>query len=296
MTAAQPAGPGSSPAERRGATAGSSNEKTGRPIKVVAFGGGHGLAASLRALRHCAPELNLDITAVVTVGDNGGSSGRLRAERDAQLPPGDLRMALAALAGDDPRHQRTVALMQHRFALVGKPDRRDTDTEPNRACPRGLGAGQAARRGTCAIGRRHGSGIGITGRAWPSGGNWFGLPACSPAAGPAAHWRRRRGRRRMARPPRCGWSLGATPAAAAPSSLGTGSLTERATLVRWVVELPGLGRQRALVRRARHPAGPPAEPFHCWGCRADGAAAGGLPPAGAAAPAAAAEGPKPGTR
>jgi uncharacterized cofD-like protein len=94
------------------------------PLKVVAFGGGHGLAASLRGLRHASLALGLDITAVVTVGDNGGSSGRLRNERDAQLPPGDLRMALAALADDDPVHQRTVALMQHRFDLVGKPDRR----------------------------------------------------------------------------------------------------------------------------------------------------------------------------
>jgi uncharacterized cofD-like protein len=94
------------------------------PLKVVAFGGGHGLAASLRGLRHASLALDLDITAVVTVGDNGGSSGRLRNERDAQLPPGDLRMALAALADDDPVHQRTVALMQHRFDLVGKPDRR----------------------------------------------------------------------------------------------------------------------------------------------------------------------------
>jgi uncharacterized cofD-like protein len=94
-----------------------------RKVKVVAFGGGHGLAVSLRGLRHTVPALELDITAVVTVGDNGGSSGRLRVERDAQLPPGDLRMALAALADDDPTHQRTVALMQHRFDLVEKPDR-----------------------------------------------------------------------------------------------------------------------------------------------------------------------------
>ena len=91
-------------------------------IRVVAFGGGHGLGASLRALRHCAPRLDLDITAVVTVGDDGGSSGRLRAERDAQLPPGDLRQALAALADDDPAAQRTAALLQHRFATVGDPD------------------------------------------------------------------------------------------------------------------------------------------------------------------------------
>ncbi|MFB9357072.1 gluconeogenesis factor YvcK family protein [Actinoplanes nipponensis] len=112
-------------------------------MKVVAFGGGHGLAASLRGLRHCAPELELEITAVVTVGDNGGSSGRLRAERDAQLPPGDLRMALAALAGEDPAHQRTVALMQHRFALVGKPDRRGTGIEDFPTVPARVAAGAA---------------------------------------------------------------------------------------------------------------------------------------------------------
>ncbi|MFI5492142.1 2-phospho-L-lactate transferase CofD family protein [Actinoplanes sp. NPDC051859] len=104
-------------------------EGAARPVKVVAFGGGHGLAASLRALRHCSPRLELEITAVVTVGDNGGSSGRLRAERDAQLPPGDLRMALAALADSDPAHQTTVRLMQHRFAPVGNPDRRQEPGE-----------------------------------------------------------------------------------------------------------------------------------------------------------------------
>jgi uncharacterized cofD-like protein len=91
-------------------------------LNVVAFGGGHGLAASLRGLRHCAPALDLDITAVVTVGDDGGSSGRLRAERDALLPPGDLRQALAALAGEGPAFQRTAALLQHRFAAIGDPD------------------------------------------------------------------------------------------------------------------------------------------------------------------------------
>jgi uncharacterized cofD-like protein len=97
-------------------------------IKVVAFGGGHGLAASLRALRHCRAELDLDITAVVTVADDGGSSGRLRAERGI-LPPGDLRQALVALAGDDPVTRASARLFQHRFApgrtasdaLVGHP-------------------------------------------------------------------------------------------------------------------------------------------------------------------------------
>ncbi|MBF9130998.1 uridine diphosphate-N-acetylglucosamine-binding protein YvcK [Plantactinospora sp. S1510] len=87
-------------------------------LRVVAFGGGHGLAASLRALRHCAPDLDLGITAVVTVGDDGGSSGRLRADRGA-LPPGDLRQALAALAADRPGTRRSAELFQHRFDSGG---------------------------------------------------------------------------------------------------------------------------------------------------------------------------------
>ncbi|MGC5290818.1 gluconeogenesis factor YvcK family protein [Micromonospora sp. DT231] len=99
--------------------------------RVVAFGGGHGLSASLRALRHCAPELDLDITAVVTVGDDGGSSGRLRAERGG-LPPGDLRQALVALAGDHPATRRSAGLFQHRFAAVpvGVPRSGATDPAP----------------------------------------------------------------------------------------------------------------------------------------------------------------------
>jgi uncharacterized cofD-like protein len=81
---------------------------------VVAFGGGHGLAASLSALRQVTPQL----TAVVTVADDGGSSGRLRDELQA-LPPGDLRMALAALAADDVTAQTWATLAQHRFAGDG---------------------------------------------------------------------------------------------------------------------------------------------------------------------------------
>ncbi|WP_308222455.1 uridine diphosphate-N-acetylglucosamine-binding protein YvcK [Frankia sp. AgB32] len=81
---------------------------------VVAFGGGHGLAASLSALRRLTPAL----TAVVTVGDDGGSSGRLRAELGA-LPMGDLRMALAALAGPDGDPAAWAELFQHRFGGPG---------------------------------------------------------------------------------------------------------------------------------------------------------------------------------
>jgi uncharacterized cofD-like protein len=85
-----------------------------RPPKVVALGGGHGLAASLSALRR----VTRDITAVVTVADDGGSSGRLREELGV-LPPGDLRMALAALAGDDVDSEIGARLLQHRFAGTG---------------------------------------------------------------------------------------------------------------------------------------------------------------------------------
>jgi uncharacterized cofD-like protein len=89
-------------------------------VRVVAFGGGHGLSASLRALRMARGDwADLDITAVVTVGDDGGSSGRLRAERGG-LPPGDLRQALAALAdADEPRSDLTAKLFQHRFDGCG---------------------------------------------------------------------------------------------------------------------------------------------------------------------------------
>lgn len=81
---------------------------------VVAFGGGHGLAASLAALRRLTDQL----TAVVTVGDDGGSSGRLRAELGT-LPPGDLRMALAALAGPDPWSRSWAGVFQRRFGGTG---------------------------------------------------------------------------------------------------------------------------------------------------------------------------------
>lgn len=84
-------------------------------MRITAFGGGKGLSAGLRALRRAATEIDLEITAVVTVGDDGGSSGRLRAQRDA-LPPGDLRQALAALAGADGVSTRTAELFQHRYA------------------------------------------------------------------------------------------------------------------------------------------------------------------------------------
>jgi uncharacterized cofD-like protein len=82
---------------------------------VVALGGGHGLAASLTALRGVTDRL----TAIVTVADDGGSSGRLRRELGA-LPPGDLRMALAALAGDDAWGRQWAALLQHRFPGAGE--------------------------------------------------------------------------------------------------------------------------------------------------------------------------------
>jgi uncharacterized cofD-like protein len=91
-----------------------------RAQSVVAFGGGHGLAASLQALRLLVADLVVDdLTAVVTVADNGGSSGRLRAEFGV-LPPGDLRMALAALCGDHQWGDTWARVMQHRFAGQGE--------------------------------------------------------------------------------------------------------------------------------------------------------------------------------
>ena len=82
--------------------------------KVVALGGGHGLYASLSALRTVTDRL----TGVVTVADDGGSSGRLRRELGV-IPPGDLRMALAALCGDDEWGRTWSEVIQHRFRSEG---------------------------------------------------------------------------------------------------------------------------------------------------------------------------------
>ena len=88
--------------------------------RIVALGGGHGLYATLSAARRLTPH----VTAVVTVADDGGSSGRLRSELDV-VPPGDLRMALVALASDSPQGRLWATIMQHRFggngALAGHP-------------------------------------------------------------------------------------------------------------------------------------------------------------------------------
>jgi len=88
-----------------------------RALKAVALGGGHGLHATLSALRR----LTDDITAVVVVADDGGSSGRIRRELD-MLPLGDLRMALGALAGqEDPGPQNALwqRVFEHRFGGHG---------------------------------------------------------------------------------------------------------------------------------------------------------------------------------
>lgn len=87
---------------------------TARRREIVALGGGHGLAASLSALRLISDHL----TAVVTVADDGGSSGRLRADFEV-LPPGDLRMALTALCDDTEWGHTWSDVLQHRFTGDG---------------------------------------------------------------------------------------------------------------------------------------------------------------------------------
>jgi len=83
------------------------NERNGQAPKVVAIGGGTGLSTLLRGLKAHTPH----ITAIVTVADDGGSSGRLRRELGV-LPPGDFRNCIAALADDE---ALTTQLFQYRF-------------------------------------------------------------------------------------------------------------------------------------------------------------------------------------
>ncbi len=81
--------------------------KLNRGPKIVAVGGGTGLSMLLRGIKH----VTNNVTAVVTVGDDGGSSGRLREEM-GMLPPGDIRNCIAALADDE---DLITKLFQYRF-------------------------------------------------------------------------------------------------------------------------------------------------------------------------------------
>ncbi|HLF75017.1 MAG TPA: gluconeogenesis factor YvcK family protein [Anaerolineales bacterium] len=85
-----------------------------RGPRIVAIGGGHGLATLLRGLKMYTRNL----TAVVTVADDGGSSGRLR-ESFGILPPGDIRNCLAALSNDE---QMLTQLFRYRFSGKGELD------------------------------------------------------------------------------------------------------------------------------------------------------------------------------
>ena len=118
MTAGfDPAAPGAEPGP---AEPGPVQRGPVRRPSIVALGGGHGLHASLSAL--CL--LDVDVTAVVTVADDGGSSGRIRRELGV-LPPGDLRMALSALATGQLTNSGAAGalpwstVLQHRMGGVG---------------------------------------------------------------------------------------------------------------------------------------------------------------------------------
>jgi uncharacterized cofD-like protein len=89
------------------------NRPTPPDVRVVAIGGGHGLAATLQAARQYAA----DVTAVVSVADDGGSTGRLRRDLGV-LGVGDLRKCLVALAVDDgvDHEDQWARAFDHRFA------------------------------------------------------------------------------------------------------------------------------------------------------------------------------------
>ena len=93
----QAADPGELPAQR----------ESGEQIRIVAIGGGHGLSTLLQGIK----DHSVSVTAIVTVADDGGSSGLLRKDMGI-LPPGDLRNCMAALAQAEPL---MTQLFQYRF-------------------------------------------------------------------------------------------------------------------------------------------------------------------------------------
>lgn len=97
-----------------GAASGTGRSSTpdDRALSLAAIGGGTGLAALLRGLKHHVGQELARLTAVVTVSDDGGSSGRLRRDFGV-LPPGDIRNCIVALADDEDLLAR---LFQYRFA------------------------------------------------------------------------------------------------------------------------------------------------------------------------------------
>ncbi len=144
----------------------------GHGPRVVAIGGGHGQAATLRAARHYAGTL----TAVVSVADDGGSSGRLRRDL-GMVPPGDLRTCLVALAGEG---SLLAAAFEHRFPEALVPPVADG----------GAGAGSAGASGGAGGGGASGGGGGGAGAggggAGAGGGGGGAGGAAAGARGPGA--------------------------------------------------------------------------------------------------------------
>lgn len=142
-------------------------EVSGRPPHVVAVGGGHGLAATLRAARRYAGQL----TAIVSVADDGGSSGRLR-RRLGIVPPGDLRKCLVALAEEG---ALLAEVFEQRFAS-------DSEELTGHALGNLVIAGLMAAAGDVQAGLDEaGRLLGACGRVVPAAGEPVVLKASAPA-------------------------------------------------------------------------------------------------------------------
>ena len=151
------------------------------PARVVAFGGGHGLSATLRAVTQLLASREIsDLTAIVGVSDDGGSSGRIRTAFDV-IPPGDLRMAICSLLPQDEVGVEVGSILQYRFPVGASNSGLEGHVVGNILLTALWNSGMSAQQGLDLVGKF----LGVRGRVLPCSSEPIDLVATIAGINPA---------------------------------------------------------------------------------------------------------------